>query len=56
MGYAIYMIDVYKARVGASATAAVAMLRNLLGGAFPLFTIKSEANCILGRNFEAHSL
>lgn len=40
MGYAGCVIDVYKARVGASAVAAYAMLRCLLGGAFPLITVQ----------------
>ncbi|OCL08894.1 MFS multidrug transporter-like protein [Glonium stellatum] len=40
MSYAIYVIDVYGAGVGASATATVAMVRSLLGAAFPLFTIQ----------------
>ena len=43
MSYAIYVIDVYGASVGASATATVAMVRSLLGAAFPLFTIQSRS-------------
>ena len=42
MSYAIYVIDVYGASVGASATATVAMIRSLLGAGFPLFTIQSR--------------
>ncbi|KAF2101507.1 MFS multidrug transporter-like protein [Rhizodiscina lignyota] len=38
--YATYVVEVYGPLVGASATATVAMLRSLLGGAFPLFTIQ----------------
>lgn len=43
MSYAIYVIDVYGPSVGASATATVAMVRSLLGAAFPLFTIQSRS-------------
>ena len=48
MAYAAYVIDVYGAAVGASAAAAVAMLRSLLGGAFPLFTVQMYENLGIG--------
>jgi len=40
IAYSLYVIDVYGPAVGASATATVAMLRSILGAAFPLFTVQ----------------
>ena len=37
---ALYLIDVYGALSGASAMAAIGILRYLLGAAFPLFTVQ----------------
>lgn len=56
MAYAIYVIDVYGASVGASATATVAMLRSILGAAFPLFTIQSKMHFIPSATAPLHLL
>ena len=46
MGYSAYMLEVYKARFGASAMATAAMIRSLLGAVFPLFTVQSKNQSI----------
>lgn len=39
----LYLTNVYGAKFGASALAANGLLRYLVGGSFPLFTIPSES-------------
>jgi len=38
----LYLTDVYGAKFGASALAANGLLRYLVGGSFPLFTLQSQ--------------
>lgn len=43
----LYLTNVYGAQFGASALAANGLLRYLVGGSFPLFTIPSELTSLL---------
>lgn len=45
----LYLISVYGARYGASALAANGLLRYLVGGSFPLFTIPSQWTYLIAR-------